>query len=324
MLRTSDFNYHLPEEQIASHPLPCREDSRMMVLHRKSGKIEHRGFRDLPEYLQSEDLAVLNNSKVIRARIPALKGKGELLLIEDLNENRWICMVRPGKAWRVGSEHPAGGTSARVEEILPGGERIIQFGSGGPDLARFGCIPLPPYIRRAPDAGDEQRYQNIFAGPEGSVAAPTAGLHFSKNILEKISHDFITLHVGPGTFMPVKTDVVEEHRMHEERYIIPDTTAKKMNAAGRILAVGTTVTRVLESQAPGPLQAVEGRTAIFIYPPFEFQRTGMLLTNFHLPQSTLLMLVCAFAGTEFVLSAYGEAVREKYRFFSYGDCMLLI
>ena len=215
------------------------------------------------------------------------------------------------------------GTTAKVLEVLPEGERIMEFRTP-PDLEKHGHMPVPPYFKRASDAGDDARYQTVFAEHPGSVAAPTAGLHFTPGLLAEIPHCFLTLHVGAGTFLPVKTERIEDHVMHEESYEIPHVAADALNNSKRIVAVGTTVARVLESQKPGILQACSGRTDIFIYPPYRFGRTGALLTNFHLPCSTLLMLVSAFAGAELIRKAYAEAIRERYRFFSYGDCMLIL
>lgn len=318
-----DYDYHLPPELIASEPLPERDASRMLVIHRKSRLLEHRTFREFPKFVSKEDIVVLNNSRVIRARIKTQNPRGEVFLAERIGELRWVCLVRPGKKWPVGAKHPVAGTQATVLEILPGGERVVEFDSEL-DLERFGSVPLPPYICREPRPSDGQRYQTVYAGPEGSVAAPTAGLHFTPEILAKIPHCFVTLHVGLGTFQPVKTRRLSEHRMHEERYVLSESAAKAINAAKRVFAVGTTVVRVLESQPLGPLQAREGRTSLFIYPPFEFRHVDAILTNFHLPRSTLIALVSAFAGRELILEAYHEAIREQYRFYSYGDCMLLL
>ena len=224
---------------------------------------------------------------------------------------------------RPGAVIPIAGTEALVEEMLPGGERIIQFREP-PDLEKFGHMPLPPYFHRDPDDTDDERYQTVYAGQPGSIAAPTAGLHFTPTLLAQIPHAFLTLHVGAGTFLSVKTATVEEHVMHEESYSLSAATATALNAANRIVAVGTTATRVLESQPTGPLTACSGRTSIFIHPPHTLQRVGAILTNFHLPCSTLLMLVCAFAGYDLTMHAYAEAIRLRYRFYSYGDCMLVL
>lgn len=321
--RVSDFQFDLPPELIANRPAPRRDDSRMLVLHRRSGNIEHRMFRDFSSLLNPGDHVVLNNSRVIKARLLSETHGIEIFLLESLGGTRWKCLTRPGKKLRLGVRLPIAGTTAEVQNILPDGERIIAF-DAPPDLETFGHIPLPPYFKRAADESDNDRYQTVYAETPGSVAAPTAGLHFTPEILNSLPHSFLTLHVGAGTFLPVKTENVRDHTMHEESYSISPETASKMNAAQRIFAVGTTVARVLESQPSGPLEARQSSTSIFIRPPYEFRHTGALLTNFHLPGSTLLMLVCAFAGYENTLRAYGEAIRERYRFFSYGDCMALV
>lgn len=321
--RLSDYDFHLPEELIASRPLDRRDASRMLVLDRTAGTIEHRLFTDFPSYLREGDLTVLNNSRVIRARMHSADGRVELLFLEETAPRQWKCLVKPGRRMRVGAEIEAGGTRLRVEEITPTGERIVE--AAGPiDFAGHGELPIPPYMHREADKQDDTRYQTVFAGPEGSVAAPTAGLHFTPELLATIPHTFLTLHVGIGTFLPVKTENVAEHVMHEERYSIDENSADAINAARRVVAIGTTSCRVLESQPVRPVQPCSGRTAIFIRPPYEFRRVGALLTNFHLPKSTLLMLVSALAGRERILAAYEEAVKERYRFFSYGDCMLIV
>lgn len=322
-LRVADYHFELPPELIADRPLPERDASRMLVLHRHTGEIEHRAFRDLPEFLQPGDLAVLNNSRVIKARLFSEDGRIELLLIETVAEGKWKSLVKPGRKMRIGASVAVAGTTARVCDVLPDGARIIEFATE-PDLERFGAMPIPPYFKRAADEEDAVRYQTVYAAPGGSVAAPTAGLHFTPEILARIPHAFLTLHVGIGTFQPVKAEHVKDHLMHEERYSISEETAQAINAASRILAVGTTSARVLESQPPGPIKPHSGATDIFIHPPKTLNRVDLLLTNFHLPQSTLLMLVCAFAGYEKTLAAYAEAVKERYRFFSYGDCMLIL
>jgi len=319
----ADYDFGLPAELIASRPLAQRDASRMLVLHRGSGQIEHRSFRNLPEYLQPGDIVVLNNSRVIKARLLSHDRRIELLLLESLGLRKWNCLVKPGRKMRPGFEFLIADTTAHVREILEDGSRIVEFDSG-PDLERFGSIPIPPYLHRDADAEDEIRYQTVFAEAAGSVAAPTAGLHFTPELLFRIPHTQLTLHVGIGTFLPVKVERVADHRMHSEHYSVGENAARAINAAARILAVGTTATRVLESQPPGPIMPRSASTNIFIHPPFTFRRVGALLTNFHLPKSTLLMLVCAFASREEVLAAYAEAIRERYRFFSYGDCMLVV
>lgn len=323
----SDYHYDLPPELIASRPTQRREDSRMLVLHRATGHIEHRGFADLAEYLTPGDLLVLNDSKVIPARLHDKTGKIEMLLMEKKDALHWVAMVNPGKKMRPGRVVETAGTTATVMEILKDGTRVLEF-AAPPDLDHYGEMPIPPYFHRASDEQDRERYQTIYAKEEGSVAAPTAGLHFTQEILDRHPHAFLTLHVGAGTFRPVKTENISQHAMHREYYTLPASTGERItetkNSGGRIIAVGTTTTRVLESQPPGELQAASASTEIFIYPSYTFQRVDVLLTNFHLPGSTLLMLVSALAGREVVLSTYGEAVREKYRFFSYGDCMLIL
>ena len=323
----SDYQYDLPPELIADRPAPRRQDSRMLVLHRGTGRIEHRGFADLPEYITPQDLLVLNDSKVIPARLHDTTGKIEMLLLEQRGPLHWTAMVRPGKKMREGASVEVAGTTATVSEVLDDGTRLLEF-SAAPDLDHHGEMPIPPYFHRPADEQDKERYQTVYARDPGSVAAPTAGLHFTKEILASLPHAFVTLHVGAGTFHPVKTDDVSEHRMHSECYSLSEETASRINAAkasgGKLITVGTTTTRVLESQSPGPLSAASGSTDIFIRPPHRFRHIDALQTNFHLPGSTLLMLVSALAGRELILEAYNEAVREKYRFFSYGDCMLIL
>jgi S-adenosylmethionine:tRNA ribosyltransferase-isomerase len=302
----------------------------MLVLHRESGRIEHRGFADLPEYLTPKDLLVLNDSKVIPARLHDVTGKVELLLLEQRSPTLWTSMVRPGRKMRVGASVEVAGTSVSVIEVLEDGTRLLEF-DAPPDLHRFGEMPIPPYFHRPADAMDKERYQTVYAHDPGSVAAPTAGLHFTQEILAGLPHAFVTLHVGAGTFHPVKTEDLSEHRMHLEHYTLQQETAERINetksSGGRIVAVGTTTSRVLESQ-PGSshdsIVAATDSTDIFIRPPYQFQRVDALLTNFHLPGSTLLMLISAFAGRDLIMEAYAEAIREKYRFFSYGDCMLIL
>jgi S-adenosylmethionine:tRNA ribosyltransferase-isomerase len=302
----------------------------MLVLHRESGRIKHRCFSDLPEYLTPQDLLVLNDSKVIPARLHDATGKIEMLLLEQRDPLHWTAMVRPGKKMRVGASVEVAGTKVTVTEVLEDGTRLLEF-AASPDLDLFGEMPIPPYFHRPADAMDKERYQTVYAKDPGSVAAPTAGLHFTQEILAGLPHAFLTLHVGAGTFHPVKTDDLSEHHMHLEHYTLPQETAERINATkasgGRIIAVGTTTTRVLESQ-PGsphdPLIAATSSTDIFIRPPHQFQRIDALLTNFHLPESTLLMLISALAGRELIFEAYAEAIKEKYRFFSYGDCMLIV
>jgi S-adenosylmethionine:tRNA ribosyltransferase-isomerase len=321
-LLTKDFDYHLPEELIAARPLAERSGSRMLVVHKDSGVIEHRQFRDFPEYLRPDDLLVLNDTKVIPARVFSEDGKIELLCLDRLTPLIWRCLVRPGRRMKLGQSIRVAGSCGTVTEVFENGDRLIQW-DAVVDLDQHGHLALPHYMGRADELADRDRYQTVFAREEGAIAAPTAGLHFTPELLAEISHAFLTLHVGVGTFRPVSVDVVAEHQMHSERYAVPADTAEKVNAARRVLAVGTTVTRVLESIGK-PLTTQRGATDIFIHPPYSFNVVGGLLTNFHLPQSTLVMLVCAFAGQELVMEAYRQAVAQRYRFFSYGDCMLLV
>lgn len=323
-LLTRDYDYTLPDELIARRPLAQRAAARMMVLHRAEQRIEHRHFIDFPSYVESGDLVVLNNTKVIPARAFSDDGKSEMLFLEPLGENLWKCLVKPGRRLRAGREVRLGGVTGCITDVLPTGERLIQF-AAPVDLERYGHLPIPPYLERESDAGDTERYQTVYAATAGAVAAPTAGLHFTPEILAQVSHAFLTLHVGTGTFRPVQVEDVREHVMHTERFAIDTAAAAQINAARRRLAVGTTTTRVLEScrQRAPEIRAQNGATNIFIYPPFRFQSVDLLLTNFHLPKSTLLMLVCALAGREFTLRAYAEAIEARYRFYSYGDCMLI-
>lgn len=322
--RLSDYDFDLPRELIASRPLPDRAASRMLVVDRQAGTITHRTFRDLPGFIHAGDLLVMNNSRVIPARLLTEDGKIELLLFDKLGPARWRAFARPGKRTRTGDSFAIACTVARIESIDEAdGTRIAVF-DVEPDLEKLGHMPIPPYLGREDDAEDRVRYQTVYAKAAGSVAAPTAGLHFTPEILSVLPHTFVTLHVGPGTFLPVRTDNLEEHRMHGEDYEIGAEAAQAINQAQRVVAVGTTSMRVLESLPPGPVSARQGRTDIFIRPGFHFQHTQALLTNFHLPKSTLFVLVCAFAGTDLMRRAYAEAIAEKYRFFSYGDCMLIL
>ncbi|MSU27922.1 MAG: tRNA preQ1(34) S-adenosylmethionine ribosyltransferase-isomerase QueA [Pedosphaera sp.] len=357
-MRTADFDYPLPPELIAQAPAPTRDGSRLLVLHRTDSRTEHRQFRELPDYLRAGDVLVLNNSRVLRARLrghkPSTGGQLELLLVEEVAPNEWWTLLRPGKRVRVGAEiqlRTNGGVASLVRAVVleknDEGHCRVRF-KGTPnildELESHGEIPLPPYIERAAGTEDDTRYQTVFAQPTGSVAAPTAGLHFTPALLDAlrargVQIHFVTLHVGLGTFLPVKADNLADHVMHEERFELPADTAVAINTAKRegrrVIAVGTTTVRVLESAAAlstfnFQLSASQSRTRIFIHPPYEFRVVDALLTNFHLPQSTLLMLVSAFAATgelrgrELMLATYAEAVRERYRFFSYGDAMLLL
>ena len=323
--RLTDYDYNLPRELIAQRPPARREDSRMMVMHRDAQTIEHRQFHELKKFLQPGDLLILNDTRVLPARRFSTDGTIEFLFIDQIEPRRWKCLVKPGRKMRVGATAKIDETTLRVEEITPDGERIVALDEDV-DLYMGGSMPLPPYIGRASNEEDEARYQTVFARTPGALAAPTAGLHFTPEILAEIPHAFVTLHVGPGTFLPVRSENVWEHRMHAEHFSISASAASAINGAKRILAVGTTVVRVLET-APhenGKLTAQTGSTDIFIYPPYRFRVVDQLLTNFHLPRSTLLMLASAFAGREFLLHAYQEAIREGYRFYSYGDCMLIL
>jgi S-adenosylmethionine:tRNA ribosyltransferase-isomerase len=321
----SDYDYDLPQELIAQRPLENREDARMLVLRRDQQTIEHRQFRELQTFLQPGDLLVLNDTRVLPARRFSNDGAIEFLFLERLGPRRWKCLVKPGRKMRAGATARIDDINLRVEEVMPDGERIVALDENV-DLYAGGSMPLPPYIGRESDNEDKTRYQTVFAQQAGAVAAPTAGLHFTQEILKKIPHAFVTLHVGIGTFLPVRSENVAEHRMHAERFFISADAASKINGATWIVAVGTTTVRTLESATAvsGKIPAQEGWTDIFIYPPYRFRVVDRLLTNFHLPRSTLLMLVSAFAGRQFLLRAYQEAIRERYRFYSYGDCMLIL
>jgi len=320
-----EYDFALPDELIAQRPLPRREDARMMVLDRSAGTIVHRRFADLGQFVRRGELLVLNDTRVLPARRFSDDGTIEFLFLEQIDSQTWRCLVKPGRKMRLGATIALDGTEGRVEKILEEGERIVRF-ERAIDPYRGGQIPLPPYLQRPADADDATRYQTVFAREPGAVAAPTAGLHFTPEILAGLPHTFVTLHVGTGTFRPVQSATIAGHRMHSERFTITPAAARAINAAAHLLAVGTTSVRVLEAavRRSGQLIAQEGATDIFIHPPYSFRAVDRLLTNFHLPRSTLLMLVAAFAGREFVLRAYAEAVRERYRFYSYGDCMLII
>jgi S-adenosylmethionine:tRNA ribosyltransferase-isomerase len=377
LMRTADFDFILPPELIAQFPAAQRDHSRLLVLQRRTGELEHKNFADIKNYLRPGDVLVLNNSRVIKARLRGTNaqtgGAFEILLLEENARNDWWAMMKPGKRAKVGTrieltQHATRNTtpiSATVTATNEEGHRRLHF-SGTEniltELDTLGELPLPPYIERDPQnlpASDAERYQTVFAQPAGSVAAPTAGLHFTENLIAEIRAlgveiHFVTLHVGLGTFAPVKAETIAGHVMHEERYEVTEATAAAVNAAKRggrrVIAVGTTSVRVLESAfgvpssggfdalrsqppeggTPNQIRSGAGRTRIFIYPPRDFKIVDALLTNFHLPCSTLLMLVSAFAapselrGRETVLHAYATAVRERYRFFSYGDAMLLL
>jgi S-adenosylmethionine:tRNA ribosyltransferase-isomerase len=332
--RAADYDYELPPELIATEPAARREDSRLFVYHRATDRTEHRRFSDLPEYFGPDDLLVLNNSRVRPTALATTDGRLEALLLEETSPQHWVALVKPGARAKPGMRlhFKARSGDAEIEaevlKTLPGGERVLRF-FGTLDLDAMGEMPLPPYIRKRRGAlgqeehraEDFERYQTVYADRPGSVAAPTAGLHFTPELLARFNHAFVTLHVGLGTFRPVKTEFLADHEMHEEVYSIPDGFAEAYEAARRVVAVGTTSARVLEA---APKLQGGGRTRIFIHPPYEFKRVDALLTNFHLPHSTLVMLVSALVGRERLLELYREAVRERYRFFSYGDAMLIL
>ncbi len=324
---TADFDYHLPPELIASEPLTDRAGSRMMVVDRRAGRIEHRSFRDITQLINADagDMLVLNDTRVVPARYFTSKGY-EVLRVQAYSPTRWRCMVRPGKKFKVGNTVEIGEATGTVIEILEeNGDRIIEF-DRAVDEAKHGHLALPHYMGREDQPSDRERYQTVFARSEGSIAAPTAGLHFTPEVLDKLPHTFVTLHVGVGTFQPVKVDNIADHIMHTEVYEVSEPTANVLAAAKRVIPVGTTAMRTLETVARdhGRVVAAAGSTDIFIHPGFEFRVADGLLTNFHLPKSTLIMLVSALAGKDLIMEAYAEAIREKYRFFSYGDCMLIV
>lgn len=342
MMKLSDFNYILPEELIAQDPLEKRDNSRLMVLHRDTGAWEHKHFYDIIEYLNPGDCLVVNNTKVIPARLMGVKedtgASIEVLLLKRKEEKIWETLVKPGKKARIGARISFGDglLIGEVVDIVEEGNRLIRFEYEGifeEILDKLGQMPLPPYITHR--LQDRNRYQTVYAKYDGSAAAPTAGLHFTEELLEKIQKKGIriakvTLHVGLGTFRPVKEENVLEHHMHSEFYMVDEAAADAINetkaAGGRIIAVGTTSTRTLETVAEpdGHIPVKSGWTNIFIYPGYQFKAVDCLITNFHLPESTLIMLVSALADRETVLRAYEEAVREKYRFFSFGDAMLIL
>lgn len=340
-MKVSDFNYNLPEELIAQVPLEKRDESRLMVLNRKNQSIEHRVFKDIIDYLQPGDCLVRNNTKVIPARIYGKKETGanvEFLLLNNIEGDIWESIVRPGNKLHIGTKviFKDGLLKAEILDIMPGGTRKVKFHYNGifnEILDEIGLMPLPPYIHE--ELREKDRYQTVYAKYEGSAAAPTAGLHFTPELLKKIEEKNVqianvTLHVGIGTFRPVKEDTVEAHKMHSEHFYIKQEDCDKINKAKqegkRVIAVGTTSCRVLETIADentGLVRKVEGDTQIFIYPGYKFKCIDGLITNFHLPQSTLLMLVSALAGKDFIMNAYSEAVKDKYRFFSFGDAMFI-
>ena len=340
-MKVSDFNYDLPQELIAQVPIKNRDESRLMVVNRKSKTIEHKIFKDILDYLKPGDCLVRNNTKVIPARLYGIKEETginvEFLLLNRIEGDYWEVMVKPGRRLKKGTNVIFGNglLKAEILYIMEGGNRKVKFiyeGIFNEILDQIGLMPLPPYIHEK--LQDKDRYQTVYAKYEGSAAAPTAGLHFTDELLEKIKQKGVeianvTLHVGIGTFRPVKEENVEEHKMHTEHFYIKDEDVEKINKAKRtghrIIAVGTTSCRVLESIADenGYVKQIETDTGIFIYPGYKFKCIDGLITNFHLPESTLIMLVSALAGKEFVMKAYEEAVREKYRFFSFGDAMFI-
>ena len=339
-MKTSDFWYDLPEELIAQTPLQQRDSSRLMVLDRDSGEVVHRHFYNVIDYLQAGDCLVMNNSRVLPARLLGHRPTGgavEVLLLRDLGEKRWECLVKPGKKMQVGQDviFGNGELTATVVAVQDDGNRVVEFHYEGiflEVLERLGKMPLPPYIRA--ELEDQERYQTVYSKESGSAAAPTAGLHFTNELLDQIRAKgvktaFVTLHVGLGTFRPVKAETIAEHHMHAELCMISEETASILNETkqngGRIICVGTTSCRTLESlvNEDGSFEAKSKWTEIFIYPGYQFKAMQGLITNFHLPESTLVMLVSAFAGKENVLNAYAEAVRERYRFFSFGDAMYI-
>ena len=346
---TADFDYSLPGDLIAQHPLADRAGSRLLILDRATGAIRHGQFGDIVDLVAPEDVLVLNVSRVIPARLHGIRdagsgkggpgGKAELLLVRELPDGTWLALGHPGGKLKPGRRVTFGPDSiAEVVEALGGGLRRVRF--VGPldaaaTLAKYGEVPLPPYIRRAVRPEDRERYQTVYAAHDGSVAAPTAGLHFTRDLLDRLRGKSVALaeldlHVGPGTFKPVETDDLARHVMHPEPYRVSDAAAALINerreAGGRVWAVGTTVVRTLETLAHegGRISPGAGETRLFIHPPYAFRAVDRLLTNFHLPRSTLLMLVCAFGGYENVMRAYGEAVKEGYRFYSYGDAMAIV
>lgn len=320
-MKASAFDFHLPPELIASRPRERRGDSRMLLVERSSGRIEHAHVQDFPGLLRPEDLVVMNDTRVTPARFFSNDGKLEIVRTQRLGAGLWQCLVRPGRKLRQGRSIEIGPCRGVVKEILEDGQRVLAF-DREPDSETQGHLALPPYLGREEEPQDRERYQTVYASREGAIAAPTAGLHFTKEMLARIPHTFVTLHVGIGTFLPVKAEDIEEHRLHEEVFEIGDAAAEAIREADSVVAVGTTVVRVLEAcAAAGGVRAGKGATRLFIHEPYRFLRVDGLLTNFHLPRSTLLMLVCAFGGRDLILEAYAKAVEARYGFYSYGDCM---
>ena len=340
-MKTHDFWYDLPEELIAQTPLEKRDSSRLLVLSKDSGNTQHKTFFNIIDHLRAGDCLVMNDSRVLPARLLGHRPTGgavELLLLRDLGDRKWECLAKPGRKLLAGQNviFGNGELMATVVSVLDDGNRVVEFHYEGiflEVLESLGKMPLPPYIKA--ELQDQERYQTVYSKAVGSAAAPTAGLHFTNELLERIRAKgvktaFVTLHVGLGTFRPVKVDKIEEHEMHGEFFHISDEVAEEINRrraqGGRIIAVGTTSARVLESVSTddGRVHAVKGETGIFIYPGYKFKAVDALITNFHLPESTLIMLVSALAGKEKVMNAYETAVAEKYRFFSFGDSMLIV
>lgn len=335
-MKVSDFNFNLPQELIAQTPIEKRDESRLMILN--NNEIKHGKFKDILQYLRNGDCIVINNTKVIPARIYGIKENSttavEFLLLKRIENDKWEVLVKPGRRLPVGAKVSFGEgiIKAEILQVLPDGNRVVEFKYDGifnEILDKIGIMPLPPYIKEKLE--DKNRYQTVYAKYEGSAAAPTAGLHFTKELLQEIKAKGveianITLHVGIGTFRPVKVENVEDHEMHSEHYILKKEDADKINNAKRIIAVGTTSCRVLETVADSnrKVKEAEGDTSIFIYPGYKFKIVDGLITNFHLPESSLIMLVSALAGKDYIMKAYNEAIKEKYRFFSFGDAMLII
>lgn len=340
-MNVKDFDFYLPEELIAQHPLEQRDSSRLMVLDKETGEINHKTFHDIVEYLNEGDTLVLNNTRVLPARLIGEKeesgGKIEFLLLKRVEGDKWECLAKPGKSAKEGRRFTFGGGKLKAEviEVKEDGNRIVEFYYDGifeEVLDSLGEMPLPPYIHERLE--DKERYQTVYSKEEGSAAAPTAGLHFTKELLEQIKEKgvnvvYLTLHVGLGTFRPVKVENIEEHDMHSEYYHLSKETADIINATkkrgNKVISVGTTSTRTLETigDENGEVTEQSGWTNIFIYPGYKFKIVDRLITNFHLPESTLIMLVSTLAGKEHVMNAYKEAVKEKYRFFSFGDAMFI-
>lgn len=341
---TSDFNYFLPPDRIATQPPAHRDEAKLLVVDRKTQTWEHRSIKDILNFVEPDDLWIFNNTKVFPARLISTDPKIELLLLEETSPQHWLCLAKPGKKTRPSAKlqfrasDSAELLTAEVLKTLDTGERVVRFYQPF-NLESFGQVPLPPYIEQQrkissdPFDQDKTRYQTVYAEHVGSVAAPTAGFHFTPELMQKIPHAFVTLHVGLGTFRPVKTEKIEDHLMHEEKFYLPAETIATLKKAKRRVGVGTTSCRVLETFAR--TLSPQGKTKIFIYPPYSFQNTDVLLTNFHLPQSSLLMLVSAFLenhaaakkfsrGVDFLKAIYEDAIKNQYRFYSYGDAMLIL